>query len=74
MKIYYLLFIAYFLILFTSCKSITKEEYVLINDYLDTNGELLFKYLENDKTLSQRDKEIYYVKHRILKKHINNIK
>jgi len=60
----------------SGCCNQPKEEpfYIILNDYINTNGELCLKYVNADTTLIQRDKEKYISRHRTLKKMLNDIK
>ena len=64
----------FLLILSSCCKNNDQEQfYIILNEYVNTNGELCLTYVNNDKTLIQRDKEKYISRHRTLKKLLNNI-
>lgn len=52
------------------CKHNEQQEqfYIILNDYINTNGETCLMYVNNDKSLIERDREKYRSRHRTLKK------
>ena len=64
-----------FLLSLSGCYKNNDQEqfYLILNEYINTNGELCLTYVNNDKSLIQRDKEKYISRHRTLKKILNNM-
>ena len=75
MKYLTIILSALFLLILSGCckNNDQKQFYLILNEYINTNGELCLTYVNNDKTLIQRDKEKYISRHRTLKKLLNNI-
>ena len=77
MKIYLLSFFMG-LIFLTGCTSIDKTEIIefklQLEDYMNVNGNKFIEYVQNDKNLTRREKEIYFARHRSMLQYLNSIK
>ena len=75
MKIYLLSF--FMLIFLTGCYSYNNMEIndlqIYLNDYINVNGNKLIEYLENDITLTEREKQIYLSRHRSMLQLLNSL-
>lgn len=75
MKIYLLSF--FMLIFLTGCHSYNNMEInelqIYLNDYINVNGNKLLEYLENDITLTEREKQIYLSRHRSMLQLLNSL-
>ena len=60
----------------SGCKSnnIDQDFILQLQDYLDTNGQKCLQYVDNDKSLNGRDKEIYKGRHRTIQKQLDKYK
>ncbi len=76
MKIYLLtLCFSCSLLFISGCTSTKYDELIVqMQDYLDVNGEICLKYVENDERLIGRDKEKYKARHRTMQKTLNEFK
>lgn len=66
-KIYIFSFCIFLLISLNGCKSINTEMndlYIHLDDYINFNGNKCIEYINNDITLSERQKEVYRARHR----------
>ena len=75
MKKLVLLFLFYFLsFCFIGCSSINsiqKDFYIDVQEYIELNGNKCLEYIEADSNMTNREKEMYKIRHRYLQSQVN---
>lgn len=74
-KIFLLCFLT--LLMCSGCSSVSKlseNDYNEFNDYINIIGEKCITYVENDSTISPREKNVYKTRHRLIKEQIQKLK
>ena len=77
MKIKFLILSIIILFSCAGCSSVSKlnnQDYSIFDDYINTIGEKCMIYIENDQTLSAREKNVYKTRHRIIKEQLETLK
>lgn len=73
------IFLFCFLMLYLCCgcsttSKLTKDEYDEFNDYINIIGEKCITYIENDSSISPREKNVYKTRHRLIKEQMQELK
>lgn len=57
----------------SSTSSLTRQHYDAVTDYINVVGERGMIYIEKDTTISEREKNVYKTRHRLIKETIKEI-
>lgn len=62
------------LIFVSGCSSNTydKDFYIDVQDYIELNGNKCIEYIEQDKTMTNREKQKYRIRHRYIQTLLKN--